>query len=152
VAFAQLAIAEAQAAQLQAARAEEERAIAQEANRIFERTRTPLERFEAELENLNEFLLRGAIDLETYERAVGLAAEAVDRASGSEEARLAGALEAGSTGAISAVNQFLAGGRGDPQARVVDAIQRLQQNQDRGFQDVVRALREAGFEVLGFGP
>lgn len=44
--------------------------VAREARDIFEDTRTPLERFSAQYERLNELLKMGAIDNETYGRAV----------------------------------------------------------------------------------
>lgn len=53
---------------------------AQEAARIFEQTRTPLERYQAQIARLNELLAAGAIDLDTYNRAVAQAQDEFDRA------------------------------------------------------------------------
>jgi hypothetical protein len=57
------------------------RELAQEGKRVFEATRTPAERYGAELERLNGLLRAGAIDHQTYSRGVDLAVEALDRAS-----------------------------------------------------------------------
>lgn len=40
------------------------------AARIFEETRTPLERYQAQIKRLNDLVDRGALDWDTYERAV----------------------------------------------------------------------------------
>jgi len=50
------------------------------AKRIFEATRTPMERYEVEIDKLNELLEVGAIDWEIYGRAVRQAKEALEGA------------------------------------------------------------------------
>lgn len=55
-------------------------AIASEAARIFEQTRTPLERYESAIARLNGLLASGAISQDTYNRAVIQAEDAFDRA------------------------------------------------------------------------
>lgn len=54
--------------------------IAAEAGRIFEATRTPAERYAATIARLNELLAQGAIDQDTYNRAVLQAQDAFDTA------------------------------------------------------------------------
>ena len=58
------------------AKAERQRYIGQ----LFERTRTPLERYRAEIARLNTLVDEGAIGWELYGRAVELAQEALDQA------------------------------------------------------------------------
>jgi len=50
------------------------------AQSVFENTRTPAERFQAELARLSEMLNKGLIDWETYSRAVDAASMALERA------------------------------------------------------------------------
>lgn len=62
--------------------AEKERALldfANEAKRVYEETRTPLERFSAELEKLNRLHAAGVISIETYSRAVARAQDELER-------------------------------------------------------------------------
>lgn len=65
----------------EAAQAEIEKEVAG----IYESTRTPLEKFNAEIEHLNELRGTGALDPETYERAARAAQDAFDKASKSAE-------------------------------------------------------------------
>lgn len=51
-----------------------------EAARIFEATRTPLERYQAQIARLNELLAAGAINQDTYNRAVAQAQDAFQKA------------------------------------------------------------------------
>lgn len=54
--------------------------MAQEAARIFEATRTPLEQYQAQIARLNELLAAGALNHDTYNRAVMQAQDAFDQA------------------------------------------------------------------------
>lgn len=54
--------------------------IARDAARIFEATRTPLENYQAQIARLNELLAAGAINQDTYNRAVLQAQDAFDQA------------------------------------------------------------------------
>jgi hypothetical protein len=54
--------------------------MAREAARVFEQTRTPLERYQAEIARLNDMLQAGAISQDTYNRAVLQAQDAFDQA------------------------------------------------------------------------
>ena len=56
---------------------------AREAQRVWEETRTPLERYNIEIERLNRLLASGAIDQDTFNRAVDRAKEALDNATSS---------------------------------------------------------------------
>lgn len=58
--------------------AREQQQTIEEGKRVFEETRTPLERYEAELAKLNDLLQRGAIDWNTYARALFQAQEKLD--------------------------------------------------------------------------
>lgn len=51
-----------------------------EAARIFEATRTPLEQYQAQIARLNELLAAGAINQDTYNRAVAQAQDAFQKA------------------------------------------------------------------------
>lgn len=73
-----------------AALAELERA----ADRVRAQTRTPLERYEAELAELRELLSRGLIDAETFDRAVAAASEELRSSLERERDQLAGGLAA----------------------------------------------------------
>lgn len=55
-------------------------AMAAEAARIFEQTRTPLEQYQAQIARLNELLAAGAINQDTYNRAVAQAQDAFSQA------------------------------------------------------------------------
>lgn len=55
------------------------------AQEIFDQTRTPLERYQAAIAELNQLLQSGALDLETYNRAVQQAAEELQRAGANKE-------------------------------------------------------------------
>lgn len=63
----QIKMAEAILAQIDALREQEQ--WAKKAERVFEQTRTPLERYAKELEELEELFRRGLIDQETFARA-----------------------------------------------------------------------------------
>lgn len=56
-----------------------------EARRILEATRTPAERYAETFARLNELLASGAINQETFNRAVGQAQQTMERADGSAE-------------------------------------------------------------------
>ena len=56
------------------------RRLADEARNVFEATRTPAERLEAEIEKLNKLFAAGAIDAETHARAVAQAREQMGEA------------------------------------------------------------------------
>lgn len=47
---------------------------------VFEATRTPLEKYQGQIERLNELLLAGSIDADTYGRAIAQARDALDEA------------------------------------------------------------------------
>lgn len=61
-----------------AKRAIEDAVDSSSAAKIFEETRTPLERYQAQLKRLNDLADKGAIDWDTYERAVRRAEEQLD--------------------------------------------------------------------------
>lgn len=56
------------------------RELEREAERVFEQTRTPLEKFEAEIQRLQKLLDEGLIDKDTFERAVKQAEDRLQRA------------------------------------------------------------------------
>ena len=49
--------------------AQEEAEMARQARRIFDDTRTPMEEYKRQLENLDKLYKAGSIDLQTYQRA-----------------------------------------------------------------------------------
>ena len=55
-------------------------ALHEEGKRVFEETRTPLEKYVAEVARLNELYKAGAIDLATYNRAIEKQSDAYDEA------------------------------------------------------------------------
>lgn len=68
----------AEAEQVRQLRTEQER-LARSGAQVFEQTRTPAERFGAELADIQELLQRGAIDSETYYRRVAQLREEFDK-------------------------------------------------------------------------
>jgi len=56
-----------------------ERGRADEARRVYEETRTPLERYNAEIERLNQLHREGAIDAGTYARAIAQTGDAFEK-------------------------------------------------------------------------
>jgi len=66
-------------AEYQAAKAAIEGSVdANSAAKIFEETRTPIERYQLQLKRLNDLADKGAIDWDTYERAVRRAEEGIE--------------------------------------------------------------------------
>lgn len=65
----------------------EQRRIREEGARVYEATRTPVEQLQAEIERLGALLQQGAVDWDTYARAVGRAQDKFDDASGAKKAR-----------------------------------------------------------------
>ena len=80
--------------------------IAQEAARIFEQTRTPLEQYHAQIARLNELLSLGAINQDTYNRAVTQAQDAFDKASEGAEENLFSLEKVGQTIAGTVTSAF----------------------------------------------
>jgi TP901 family phage tail tape measure protein len=83
-----------------------------EAASLFESTRTETEKYAAEMEKLQGLLATGDITKDTFNRAkAGMDKDMM----GSQDRgpRFAGAMEMGSSEAISAINQFRAGSGGD---------------------------------------
>lgn len=81
------AIAEAERA-VEQARQEGERErerMQRQGGRVFEETRTELERYSAQVQRLQELLREGAIDQQTFDRAIEQAAETYERASRASE-------------------------------------------------------------------
>jgi len=83
--------------------------MAQAAKRVYDETRNPFEKFDAELGKLRDLFDEGLIDDETFERGIEkLGAEAraalkKDKGSGSGELKAAGAAEQGSAAALSTI-------------------------------------------------
>jgi hypothetical protein len=85
---------------------------------------TPLETFEAKIEELQTYLAEGAIDAETYARGAAKAFESLDGKG--TDVHAPGALAAGTSAAVSAVTMAIARGNGDdrrnPQQRVEQVL------------------------------
>lgn len=79
-----LAEVEAERARLQAAMDAQREwdEVMRRAQQVIDETRTPLENYQKQLDNLNDLLQRGAIDWETYQRAIALAREELERITG----------------------------------------------------------------------
>lgn len=71
--------------------------LAADATRVFEATRTPIERYQEEIARLNELVGLGAVTQETYNRAVAQAQDTLDAASRGTEALSAAAQDLGLT-------------------------------------------------------
>lgn len=56
-----------------------------EAERVYEATRTPLEKYEAQIGKLSELLNAGLIDWDTYGRAVNMAREELERSADAQQ-------------------------------------------------------------------
>lgn len=76
---------------------EQQARLGREIEQIWEETRTPLERFNQRMERLNQLLEQGAIDWETYQRAVKKAQEDMERADEETEKARRNARELGLT-------------------------------------------------------
>lgn len=62
------------------------RELEQSAKRIFDATRTPLEEFKEEMQELEELFSKGLIDQDTLDRAIRMAQEKLDRQLGKNDA------------------------------------------------------------------
>ena len=84
----QLAQAKAMLAQLDALNAQKKKQdeMAQAAQSIFDSTRSPLEKYEAQIGKLSELLNGGAIDWDTYGRAIRQARDELEKANAAPEA------------------------------------------------------------------
>lgn len=91
--------------------------MSDEAARVFERTRTPLERFRAEMADLDRMLAKGAITQDTYNRAVAQAQEAFNQAEmAAESAR----------GVMLRISQSISDSFSDAFAGLIDGSRRVQ--------------------------
>lgn len=79
LAIAEQIDAEKELARVRSERKEADRQMAAEASRIWEATRTPEEKLNIQMAKLDEMLEKGAIDWDTYSRAVIQASEATDK-------------------------------------------------------------------------
>lgn len=70
--------------------AHDQQAAIEEGKRVFEQTRTPAEALSMELVRLNDLLQRGAIDWDTYSRAVFAAQDAFDKSTKKVETQAEG--------------------------------------------------------------
>lgn len=76
---------------------EQQAKLGREIEQIWEETRTPLERFNQRMERLNQLLRQGAIDWETYERAVKKAQDELEAADEESDKARKNARELGLT-------------------------------------------------------
>jgi hypothetical protein len=99
---------------------------------------SPLEKFAAKVQELQGLAAAG-LDPKAFDTGLYKAFEDLEKANGPAAGRLAGVLEQGSSGALSAINQTnaaLAGTATDPQQRVIDAVNRASEIQRRQATDV----------------
>jgi predicted transcriptional regulator len=119
-------------------------------NRILERSITPLERLALEYEDLNKQMRDGLITQEAFARGQRALDAQFARERGDN--RLAAGLTAGSSEAISALNQAQAGGPARPTAAQLDGIleelKLLRQQQERAAEDAGRNQRQPAVAQL----
>ena len=115
--------------------------------KAFEETRTPLEKFEMRLRDLDAALAAGSIGWEAYQRSVGAAVEQLDKVQAMQEIKAPAAIQAGSREAFSAIARFErmgAAGEENPQQRIERILkenQKLQERQARAAEEAVKILR-----------
>lgn len=82
--------------------------LGKEADAVFMNTRTPMEKFEDELHKLDFLLQKDLITWDTYQRAVMMAGEQLDKTGEAHENlyKAPGAMEFGSSEALSAIARF----------------------------------------------
>lgn len=102
-----------------------------EGKRIFEQTRTPLERYEAQLGRLSDLLQMGVLDWDTYGRAIQRADKALETAEGRDRR--------GGPGEFRTFKSALIDVRG---LGGMGADQKIRLDQDRN-----RILREIGIDI-----
>jgi hypothetical protein len=127
----------------------EEERIAREAQRVWEETRTPLERYNQELERLGDLLRAGAIDQETFARAALRAQRDLETQQESRDQRSAARSRRLSFDDARLLTR--APGRDtDPQVRIAQAQERQLQQGDKLVdttaalaRDVKRILQDA---------
>ena len=125
------------------------RSLEQAGKSVFESTRTPMEKYQATLDDLNRLLKAGAIDWDTYGRAVRKAGDEMRSASGaSTDVASPAALQRGTQAALTAAISMKA--RDNPVVKKLDQqIQLQQQDADRQQQIVINLDRlVAGDDVV----
>lgn len=147
---AELAEARALAGQLAGMEASRDarKRMADDAKALYESTRTPLERMEAEVAKARDLLAAGLIDQSTFDRAV--AAARAEAGKGGDRARAAGALEAGSKEARSAVLAFRRGAGREPIDDVAKNTSEQVRRQDT-TNDLLGRLADAFARTFGAG-
>jgi hypothetical protein len=105
---------------------EQQEKLGREIEQIWEETRTPLERFNQRMERLNELLQQGAIDWETYERAVKKAQDELEAADEKANKASKTARELGLTFTSAAEDAAVAGkGWREVLSGIVDDLKRI---------------------------
>lgn len=119
--------------------------LAQEGRAVFEATRTPAERYASEIERLNLLLQKGAIDQDTYNRAVSQAQDAFQKAE-MQGSQLATTLASGLANVFSSVVE---GSKSAVQA-VGDLLKSFgQMLLNQGFQALIGGLFGGGGSGMG---
>ncbi len=113
------------AKQLEAFRAEQHlNDLLKDRVKILDGLTTPLGKFEDQIASINEMMVRGwfgaegGIDFEQGAQAIGQAFEQIDRAQARHGVQLSAGLAAGSTAAISLINQSTVQQNNDPAERL----------------------------------
>ncbi|MEM8873840.1 MAG: hypothetical protein AAGD32_06225 [Planctomycetota bacterium] len=132
------------------------RQLEREGRRVFEATRTPAEKYSAELVRLQTLLRRGVIDQQTFNRAVGQADEELKAAgAATKNAFGSGALSdlkayaAGMLGVGAAIGAVTAAVREQRRARE-EAGQRVMDSEGRRNRRRQVAANQEEYEALGF--
>lgn len=121
------------------------------AKRIFEETMTPLEKYEAKMEELNELLERKMIGQETFDRASAAAKEEQDKALGKEKGRQIGgaaALDRGSKEAFSSIFANMRGSGADPQKELVKLAHQANERQEEELETLKEIADCMDFETV----
>ena len=77
--------------------------LKKKAENFYEQTRTPLEKYQAEIKELDELLASGMLDQDTYNRAVKSAEEKISPREETHDKKFAGAVQLGSAEGRSAI-------------------------------------------------
>jgi hypothetical protein len=130
-----------------------EKSMGSKATELFTATRNPLEQAEAKVQELNQLLMRGAIDWEVYSRSVYGAAKSLIDLNHAQEARMSGAQEFGSQEAFATINRAMISGKGNDSgmARLNDTVKQLLDVAKREQRDIDEIAWEArrGFLAIG---
>jgi hypothetical protein len=114
---------------------------------VWQQTRTPLEQFDNDLNDLALTMANSPLDGETFKRRVGQLTQGLIDSAGESSFQLPTALTRGSVGAVSAINQNLNASRigNDPASKIERALKIHEQKLEyirRFNEEAVKIMRE----------